>query len=1237
MCTCTASRNFTGAMLALLLLLLLLHAALPAAAQESQERPRYAPFDGKGNHAANPTWNAAGAPLLRYPINETGYPMPSGQLMAGVDRPSARAISVAVINSPYLKERDKSRATNLMSVVGQYATTDISKAPDSNATTDNSSQPIAVSPGDPWMSNFTESGNVSPYGTRSSLRFRRSQFVVDSAGVRQQINSVTGFVDASVVYGSSALAARRLRAGSGGLMRDDGQRGLPFNEDPQAAAEGGPAAAKLVNVSNDAKAVPPSRLRAAGFGSTNQNPGLLSLATVFLREHNRRAAEAVRLNPSYGDEEAFQYARKWVIAHWQHVVFDEYIPALLGATLPLYGGYNASTHPGIDNFFTTAAYRYGHATITDVVFRLDEHWQEHPEGHLLLSEVYYQPDKALSAGIEPLLRGYVASPRGQVSMPFSTAVQQNLFGPSHINGTDLLAINIQRGRDHGLPDYNTCRRLFGLAPATSFRNITPDAALAAKLEQIYGGNVNNVDAYVGGLAEPHVGNAHVGPLFFASIFDQFRRLRDGDWYYYKNADNALFNAQEVAEVESTGLRDLFLRNTNITELPDSIWVLDQESILGVCPGDAVGGSSNASALAGGSSSNETVAGPFMLLGGVVELVISKAADPSRLRVQLTGKFDHGFIGFGVAKADQPIGQKMVGADMVISRMVDGQPSVLDYHAIGHVPPVLDTSSGGTSNAVPISYERSGGSTVVVFERPFLAVDANGLDNPVLLQGPNTFIVSHGADDSLNYHGIDNRAVLQLNGPLFGGDASYESVVTAADPRAVQLRTQHGTLMAVNFIVVFPLGALMARQLRARWLNSLTAKAVLFYMHIAVQMCGVALATAGFIIATKDFGVPYMDVLFHHGSLGVAVLTLVYFQLLIGFVRPPAALGWARSLWQLGHAMLGRMALMLGMVNVFIGIYLFGTLYRGNIGLWGGLAAAGLAAVALLQIVGDLLERRASELLAARVGHLPAGGKPPPTNPSTPHYGDSLNHHTSTPTDDDMHPRDPNYSPNAAADDQFKPYSSTQHHFGGGQFVGPGGYGAGGFVGGVGSGFGPPGGSGLGSGLYYGPVLDDDALYGAYNQQYNPQYNQQYSQPPGYPASHSQGHLNAPAGPPAGAPASAAEGFVDEEMGSAQQQQRSATLLPRGPSAGRLARLVAWAACCCGAARPTTAAWRRRGCTTPLPLTPTTLSSATMRQQGCTTLPTAPSRPPATPRSPQCRSCTCQVASTRAWGLQAPAA
>jgi hypothetical protein len=53
------------------------------------------------------------------------------------------------------------------------------------------------------MSNFTENGTVNPSGSRKSLNFKRAQFVLDAAGTRQHVNIVTGFLDASVVYGSS--------------------------------------------------------------------------------------------------------------------------------------------------------------------------------------------------------------------------------------------------------------------------------------------------------------------------------------------------------------------------------------------------------------------------------------------------------------------------------------------------------------------------------------------------------------------------------------------------------------------------------------------------------------------------------------------------------------------------------------------------------------------------------------------------------------------------------------------------------------------------------------------------------------------------------------------------------------------------------------------------------------------------------------------------------------------------
>lgn len=82
--------------------------------------------------------------------------------------------------------------------------------------------------------------------------------------------------------------------------------------------------------------------------------------------------------------------------------------------------------------------------------------------------------------------------------------------------------------------------------------------------------------------------------------------------------------------------------------------------------------------------------------------------------------------------------------------------------------------------------------------------------------------------------VDNRVAIELPGLLFAEAANVQEV-SSLDATALNHRVQHGTLMAVNFILVFPLGALMARQLRARWLKYPNVKALLFYLHIGTQV------------------------------------------------------------------------------------------------------------------------------------------------------------------------------------------------------------------------------------------------------------------------------------------------------------------------------------------------------------------------------------------------------------------
>lgn len=61
-----------------------------------------------------------------------------------------------------------------------------------------------------------------------------------------------------------------------------------------------------------------------------QNPGLITLHTIWLREHNRIAQQLFRMVPGRSDEFYYQEARRLVIAQYQHIFFTEFLPLFIG-------------------------------------------------------------------------------------------------------------------------------------------------------------------------------------------------------------------------------------------------------------------------------------------------------------------------------------------------------------------------------------------------------------------------------------------------------------------------------------------------------------------------------------------------------------------------------------------------------------------------------------------------------------------------------------------------------------------------------------------------------------------------------------------------------------------------------------------------------------------------------------------------------------------------------------------
>jgi len=506
-------------------------------------------LEGSGNNIDNPTWGAINQPFIR----QTPARYADGiSTVGGVGLASPRVISNLVFPSPdegVTNNRDWSSMTYAW---GQFIDHDMMLTA---AAAPVETMSFAVPSGDDVFDKGF-SGTKTMSSSRSNFD---SATGTSAANPRQQVNSLTSFIDGSQVYGETSARASSLRENVGGRMSDGGINLLP----------------RLTDTSD---------MFLTGDIRGNENPELCSLHILFVREHNRVAAQIAASDPTLSDEELYQRARRFVIALLQKVTYSEFLPALLGsANLPPYSGYRSTVNPSISNEFGAAVFRLGHSMLSgDVDFMDDNGVEVFPT--MSLRDAFFNSGVLRSTGIEPVLK-YLASNRGQeIDAKMVEDVRSFLFTNLGDAGHDLAALNIQRGRDHGLASYAEARIAHKLPPVSAFSQITSDLAVQNALKAAYG-TVDKVELWVGGLAEAHLPGSSVGPLFAAILKDQFTRLRSGDRFWYENP--GVLSQAHAAEVEKTLLSDIIKRNTNLQNLQPLVFMFET-SVAGVAFKDANG-------------------------------------------------------------------------------------------------------------------------------------------------------------------------------------------------------------------------------------------------------------------------------------------------------------------------------------------------------------------------------------------------------------------------------------------------------------------------------------------------------------------------------------------------------------------------------------------------------------------------------------------------------------------------
>ncbi|XP_046655293.1 peroxidasin-like isoform X2 [Daphnia pulicaria] len=526
---------------------------------------KYRSFDGTCNNLNNPRFGQAGTNFQRLmgPANYADGVSAIRLSRSGAALPSTRLVSTTVTLNNSIPSYD---ASLIAMQWGQFIDHDLTQTPQfrisggccggsqfGNTSTNLNTEclQIPIPSDDPVYSNV------------NCMNMVRSNYGLNLDGTtptaRQQVNALTHWIDGSMIYGNSYATAQSLRDTSSGkgLLAFSTQNGrvlLPTS--PSTCAD----------------------CFVAGDNRAREQPLLTIMQTLWLREHNRVANKLYdKFGATKTDEFYYQEARRIVIAEFQHITYTEYLPAILGPEIKV-PPFDTKSNPAIFNEFAAAAFRMGHSQLSSFIKLLEADGSESSQSFFLGNSFITGAFRLLNANfIDNALRGQLFTPAQAVDQCFADDVTSQLFRTTSALGADLVATNMQRGRDHGLPPYVRARQIALEAYASIFPtppppppvtfddlSFTHSPEVIDSFKRVYA-SVGDIDLYIGGVTERPLPGAAVGPTFHYIIGQQFDNLRRTDRFFYNDLSKSVsFNSRQLGEIKKVSLARLICDNSDGT-------------------------------------------------------------------------------------------------------------------------------------------------------------------------------------------------------------------------------------------------------------------------------------------------------------------------------------------------------------------------------------------------------------------------------------------------------------------------------------------------------------------------------------------------------------------------------------------------------------------------------------------------------------------------------------------------